>query len=151
MPFFGNSVSPAAPGTTNDVLTLTGAPGRRARIHEISVCGLGTSSAANELAVRRPSVLGITPTNQASVPLDPDCGSSSATVATAWTTQPSLGTVALVRLGANSNGGVYRWVANPGQELCVRGDSVTNVAQLSMRFSTGGAGPMSVHIIFEEF
>lgn len=151
MAFFGNSVSPAAPGTTNDVLTLTGAPGRRCRIHEISVSGLGTSSAANELAVRRPSVLGITPTNQASVPLDPDCGSCSATVATGWTTQPSLGTVALLRCGCNSNGGAYRWVANPGQEINLRGDSLTSHSQVSLRFATGGAGAMGVHIIFEEF
>lgn len=150
MAFYANSTQPAAPGTTNDVLTLTGAPGRRTLLHEISVCGLGASSAANEFAVRRPSVLGITPTNQASVPIDPDCGSSSATVATGWTTQPSLGTVALLRIGVNSNGGIYRWVAKPGQELVVRGDSVTSQAQLSMRFTTGGAGPMGVHIIFEE-
>lgn len=151
MPFFANSTQAAAPGTTNDVLTLTGASGRKAYLHEISVCGLAASSAANEFGIRRPSVLGITPTNQASVPIDPDCGSSSATVATGWTTQPSLGTVAILRLGANSNGGIYRWVAKPGQELVVRGDSLTNMAQLSMRFTTGGAGPMGVHIIFEEF
>ena len=150
MPFFANSAQPAAPGTTNDVLTLTGAPGRTAKLWEVSVCGLGTSSAANEFAVRRPSVLGITPTNQASVPCDPDCGSCSATVATGWTTQPSLGTVALVRLGANSNGAVYRWVATPGMEIKLRGDSLTSHSQLSMRFTTGGAGPMGTHIIFEE-
>lgn len=151
MPYFSNSVQPSAPGTTNDVLTLTGAPNRRARIHELSVCGLGTSSAANELLVRRVGDLGVTPTNQVSVPLEPDCGSASATVATAWTTQPSVGAVALVRLGCNSNGGVYRWVAKPGQELVVRTNNITSHSQLSIRFGTGGAGPMGVHLIFEEF
>lgn len=150
MAIFYNSIEPSAPGTTNDALTLTGAPGRTAKLYEISVCGLGTSSAANDLVVRRPSVLGITPTNQASVPADPDCGSCSATVATSWTTQPSLGTVALVRLGANSNGAIYRWVADFGKELKVRGDSLTSHSQLSMRFTTGGAGPMAIHIAFEE-
>lgn len=150
MAFFGNSVSPAAAGTTNDVLTLTSPSGRRALLHEISVCGLHTSSVANELAVRRPSVLGITPTNQASVPFDPDTGSCSSTVATGWTTQPSLGGVSLIRLGANGNGGIYRWVAKPGQELIVRGDSVTSQAQLSLRFATGAANPLCVHIVFEE-
>lgn len=150
MGFFGNSTQPAAPGTTNDILTLTGASGRRALLHEISLCGLGTSSAANELAVRRPSSLGVTPTNQVSVPMDPDSGSSSATVATAWSTQPSLGTTCMIRLGCNSNGAIYRWLATPGMQPIVRGDSLTNTSQLSFRLTTGGAGPMGLHIIFEE-
>lgn len=151
MAFFGNSVQAAAPGTTNDVVTLTAASGRRARVVEISVCGLGTSSAANELGIKRPGGLGVTPTNQASTPLDPDCGSCSATVATGWTTQPSLGSVAMLRLGCNSNGAIYRWVATPGMEINLRGDSLTSHSQLSFRFTTGGAGPMGVHLVFEEF
>ena len=150
MAFFGNSVQPAAPGTTNDVLTLTSADKRKLRLVELSVCGLGTSSAANELGVKRPGQLGVTPTNQASIPMDPDCGSCSATVATGWTTQPSLGTVAMLRLGCNSNGAIYRWVATPGMEITCRGDSLTTHACLSFRFTTGGAGPMGVHIVFEE-
>lgn len=151
MAYYANSVSPAAPGTSNDVLTLTGASGRKAAIHEISVCGLGTSSAANELGVFRPTVLGVTPTNQTSQKIDPDSGACSATVATAWSTQPSISSIAVLRLGCNSNGGIYRWVAKPGQEIVVRGDSVSSHAQVSLRFTTGGAGPMSIHMIFEEF
>lgn len=151
MAFFSNSVQSGAPGTTNDILTLTGAPGRKARLVELSVCGLGTSSLANELGVKRPGGLGVTPTNQASIPLDPDCGSCSATVATGWTTQPSLGSVAMLRLGCNSNGAIYRWVATPGMEIVLRGDSLTSHSQLSMRFTTGGAGTMGVHIVFEEY
>jgi hypothetical protein len=151
MPFYTNSASPAAPGTTNDILTLTAASGRRAALHEISICGLGTSSAANELGVFRPGGLGVTPTNQTSQKVDPDSGACSATVATAWSTQPSIGSVAVLRLGANSNGGIYRWVAKPGTEVIVRGDSLTSHSQLSMRLTTGGAGPMAMHIMFEEF
>lgn len=151
MAFYSNSVQPAAPGTTNDVLTLTGAAGRKAMIHEISLQGLGTSSVANELGVYRPGGLGVTPTNQTSQKLDPDSGSASATVATSWVTQPSLGSVAMLRLGCNSNGGVYRWVAKPGCELVVRGDSLTSHSQISLRFTTGGSGPMGVQLIFEDY
>lgn len=151
MSFYTNSVQPAAPGTSNDVLTFTGASSRAAQIHEISVCGLGTSSAANELGVWRPAQLGVTPTNQVSQKIDPDGGSASATVATAWSTQPSLGSVCMLRLGCNSNGGMYRWVALPGTEPRVRGDSLTSVSQISLRFTTGGAGPMGVHLLFQEF
>ena len=151
MAFFANSVQSGAPGTTNDILTLTAASGRKARVVEISVCGLGTSSLANELGVKRPGDLGVTPTNQASIALDRDCGSCSATVATGWTTQPSLGSVAMLRLGCNSNGAIYRWVATPGMEIVLRGDSLTSHSQLSLRFTTGGAGTMGVHIVFEEY
>jgi hypothetical protein len=151
MAFYSNSVQPAAPGTSNDVMTLTGASGRKAQIHEICVTGLGTSSTANELGVYRPGAVGVTPTNQTSQKIDPDSGSASATVATAWVTQPSLGSVAMLRLGCNSNGGIYRWVAKPGQEIVARGDSLSSHSQVSLRFTTGGAGPMGVHMVFEEF
>lgn len=151
MALFTNSVQVAAPGTSNDVLTLTGASNRRAQIHVISVCGLGTSSVANELGVFRPGALGATPTNQVSQKADPDSGSASATVATAWVTQPSLGSVAMHRLGCNSNGGLYHYVFKPGTELVVRGDSLTSHSQICLRFTTGGAGPMGVGLTFEEF
>lgn len=151
MAFFSNNVQPAAPGTTNDALTLTGGAGRKAAIHEISLHGLGTSSTANELGVYRPGALGVTPTNQTSQKLDPDSGTPSATVATSWVTQPSLGSVPILRLGCNSNGGIYRWVAKPGTEIVARGDSLSSHSQVSLRFTTGGGGPMGVGIIFEEF
>lgn len=151
MAFYSNTVQPAAAGTTNDVLTLTAASGRRAALHEISLCGLGTSSVANELGVYRPGGLGVTPTNQTSQKLDPDSGAASATVATSWVTQPSLGSVPVLRLGCNSNGGIYRWVAKPGMELICRGDSLTSHSSLSMRFTTGGSGPMGLGIVFEDF
>lgn len=150
MPFYANSVQPAAPGTTNDVLTFTGPSGKAARIHEIMLHGLGTSSAANELGVFRPAVNGVTPTAQVSQKLDPDTGSASSTVATAWVTQPSLSSIAMLRLGCNSNGAIYRWVAKPGTEIRTRGDSLSSHSQISLRFTTGGAGPMGVGIIFEE-
>lgn len=150
MPFYGASVSPAAPGTTNDVLTLTGAASRVALLHEISVSGEGTASAANELILNRPSTLGVTPTAQTPAQFDPDNAASGATISTAWTTQPVLGTVHLLRLGCNSNGGVYRWVAKPGEEVRIRGNATVSVSQLSLRFSLGGAQQMGVHIVFED-
>lgn len=151
MSYFTNSVQAASPGTTNDIGTLTGASGRRAIIHEVSVCGLGTSSSANELGLYRPGGLGITPTAQVSQKVDPDSGSASAVFATAWSTQPSIGSIAIMRLGCNSNGGIYRYVAKPGCELVVRGDSLTSHSQISLRFTTGGAGPMGVFMMFQEF
>lgn len=152
MSFYGASVSPAAPGTTNDVLTLTAAASRRALVHEISVSGLGTASAANELIAARPSTLGVTPTAQTPAPIDIDSAAAGATVATAWSTQPVITSVVCpVRLGCNSNGGIYRWVAKPGEEIAIRNNNTVSVSQLSLRFSLGGAQQMGVHMIFEDF
>lgn len=152
MAFYAASVKATAPGTSNDVLTLTAAASRRALAHEISVSAMGTASAANELVAARPSTLGITPTAQTPVAIDPDSAAAGATIATAWTTQPVLTSVIrLVRLGCNSNGGVYRWVAKPGEEIALRNNTTVSVSQLSLRFDTGGAQDMSVHLIFEDF
>lgn len=152
MAFFGASVSPATPGTTNDVLTLTGASARKCLVHEISVSGLGTASAANELIAVRPSTLGITPVAQTPAPMDIDSAAAGATIATGWTTQPVItSVVSQLRLGCNSNGGIYRWVAKPGEEISLRSNATVSQSQLSLRFSLGGAQQMGVHLIFEDF
>lgn len=146
--FYSANVQPAAPGTTNDVLTLTAAASRRVFLHEVSVAGLGTTSVANELGVFRATTVGVTPTAQTAVLFDPHQAAFAGTVATAWSTQPVLASVPLLRLGCNSNGGVYRWVAKPGSEIALFSNVTTG--QVSCRFTTGGAGPMSVFIVFEE-
>lgn len=152
MAFYGASVSPAAPGTTNDVLTVTAGASRKCQVHEMSVSGLGTASAANELIAVRPTTLGVTPVAQTPAPIDIDSGTPGATVATGWTTQPVItSVVSAVRLGCNSNGGIYRWVAKPGEEITLRNNVTVSVSQLSMRFSLGGAQQMGVHVIFEDF
>lgn len=152
MAFYAGSVKATAPGTSNDVLTLTGASARRCLVHEISVSAMGTASAANELIAARPSTLGITPTAQTAMPIDADSAAAGATLATAWSTQPVLTSVVrIVRLGCNSNGGVYRWVAKPGEEIALRSNATVSLSQLSLRFDTGGAQDMSVHMIFEDF
>src|SRR3990170_1710791 len=136
MSFYVASVAPAAPGTTNDVLTLTAPASRRSLLHEISVSGEGTASAANEVGLFRPSTLGVTPTalSPAPVAMDVDSGTMAGTVASGWSTQPVITSVAsLVRLGCNSNGGVYRWVAKPGEEISYRSNTTVSVSQLSLR------------------
>ena len=148
MSFFAASVSPATPGTTNDVLTLTAAAVRRAFVHEVSVSGLGTASAANELDVARATTVGVAPTAQTAEKVDPHSAAAASTVATAWTTQPVVNAVKILRLGCNSNGGVYRWVAKPGEEIALY-DTVTT-GQLSLRFGVGGSQQMACGLVFEE-
>lgn len=149
MSFFAASVDAASPGTTNDVLTLTAAAVRRCFVHEISISGLGTASAAGELTAARATTVGVTPTAQTPEKIDPHSAAAASTVATAWTTQPVRGSVMLVRLGCNANGGVYRWVAKPGEEIALY-DTANNTGQLSLRMTTAAAVTYGVHIIFEE-
>lgn len=149
MSFFAASVDAASPGTTNDVLTLTAASVRRAFVHEISISALGTASAGGELGAFRPTTVGVTPTAQTPAKIDPHSAAAASTVATAWSTQPVItSVVALVRLGCNANGGVYRWVAKPGTEIALY-DTVTT-GQLSLRMTTAAAITYGVHLIFEE-
>ena len=151
MPFFGASVNNAAPGTTQDMLTVTAAAANIALIHEVSISGEGTASAANELVVNRPSTLGVTPVAQVPALYDPDSAAFTGTVATSFTTAPVLGTVSLLRLGCNTNGGVYRWVAKPGEEIRLRNNVTVSVSQLSMRVTLGGAQQMGCHCVIEGF
>ena len=102
----------ALPASTNDFLTVIGAASRTFRLIEVSIGGMGTASAANELAVAR-STNGTTSGGAVTnVPLQVNQVASGFTNATTWTTQPTLGNV-ILRIPVNANGGLYRWVRPP--------------------------------------
>lgn len=147
--FYMVSRSNSALSTTADLLTIQAAAGRSIKIHEIAVAGMGTASAANELGIFRQTALGATAATFI-VPekTNPALPASAFTANTAWTTQPAISAVALLRLGVNANGGVFRWVAKPGQEIELPG-SATFTGALSLR-SVVGASNVSIHIIVEE-
>lgn len=130
--------------TTNDLLTIISASSRRVRIIEISIGGMGTTSAANSVMVQRST--GGTTGGGAITPEKTigDAPAASTVVNTTWAAQPSLSGTPLLRLPVNSNGGVYRWVARPGQEIELR-----NGEQLSIRSETG-TGNVVTHVVFEE-
>jgi len=102
--------SNVALNTANDLLTFIAAASRKIKLHEISVGGMGTASAANEIAVQRST--GGTTGGGAITPesVDPDSLADSVTVVnTTWSAQPTLSGTPLLRLPVNANGGVYRW------------------------------------------
>jgi hypothetical protein len=145
--FFSLSRSNVALSTTNDFLTIIPATARTFDLIEVSVGGIGTASAANELQIARSSG-GNTPGGAVTAqPLREAQAAAGFTNATTWTTQPTLGPV-LLRLPVNANGGIYRWVRPPGQVITFI-DSNTN-EMLSAR-SAVGTSSVSVHIIVEEF
>jgi hypothetical protein len=143
MPLYAVSRSNVALSTTADLMTFLSAASRFCKIWEISVGGMGTSSAANEVLVATSSG-GTTGGGALTLePLDPDSPAGVTTVNTTWSAQPTIGDV-LLRLPVNANGGIYRWVARPGQELKARG-----AGQISLR-SAVGTSNVSIHVVFEE-
>lgn len=142
------SVSNTPLSTSNDIMTFTPAANRRIQIVEISVAGMGTASAANELGVFDVTTAGVTGASPLTpTKLDRFAPSAASTINTAWTTQPVVGGEILA-LGVNANGGIYRWVARPGEEINVTGSATTNF-QLSLR-SKVGTSNVSVHVVFIE-
>lgn len=140
-------VSNTALSTSNDLMTFLPAAAHPIQIIEVSVAGMGTASSANELGVYR-STSGttgggaITPT-----PLGRYTSTNppvaTCVVDTTWAAQPTLGGKILA-LGVNSNGGIYRWVARPGEEIIA-----ASTDQISLR-SAVGTGNVSVTVVFTE-
>jgi hypothetical protein len=143
MGLYSVSRSNVALSTTDDLMTLIAAASRRVKIWEISVGGMGTVNAANELVLARST--GGTTGGGALTPslVETDQLAAETDVFTTWSAQPTLGDV-LLRLPVNANGGIYRWVARPGEEFEAR-----DAEQLSLR-SAVGTSNVSVHVIFEE-
>lgn len=135
--------------TTNDFMTLVPAANHPIQVVEISVCGMGTASAANSIGVYRSTggVTGggaLTPTPMGKSGAIP---APNTVVDTTWSTQPTLtgsGFGLVLDLGVNANGGIYRWVARPGEEILVN-----NTDTLSIRGITGSSS-LSIHIVFVE-
>ena len=126
-----------------DILTLTPPATRKVKLVEVSVSGMGTASAFGEIVVQR-SVPGTGPTAATIEPLDSDAPAAGSTVADAWTTEPAPGDE-ILQIGVNENGGIYRWVARPGQEIVARGTGES----ISLH-AIAGAGNYVAHIIWEE-
>lgn len=144
MALYTVSRSNVTPSVGNDLITVISPANRRIRVVEVSVSGLHTSSAAQEVSVAR-STAGTTP-GGAITPdkVETDSIAAASTTATTWAVQPTIGTNPL-KLGFNALGGAYRWVARSGTEITAR-----NADNISVRAAVG-TNPMSVHITFEEY
>lgn len=102
------------PTAANDTLTIISASTRRVRVLQVTVGGLGTTSAAQQINVSR-STVGTTP-GGAITPSKFEHTEQPAmvsTTATTWATQPTLETNGVV-LGWNALGGSIIWNAPAG-------------------------------------
>ncbi len=66
------------------------------------------------------------------------------------TTDPQRSsTLKLLNIGFNAFGGIYRWVAAPGEEISIVGNTAS-LGEVSLSAFTGGTpGAMGSHIIYE--
>jgi hypothetical protein len=139
-------VSNTALSTTADILTLAPVANRPIQIIEISIAGMGTASAANELGVYR-ATAGTLTTTITPTPMGRYGSTAPPVSATLCYTAASVATTLgakVLALGVNSNGGIYRWVARPGEEIVC-----ANTDLISLR-SAVGTGTVSVHVVFVE-
>lgn len=150
MALYSYKLSNTALSTTNDSLGYVAASGRRSYVVEVSVGGMGTASAANEVGLLRQSSTGTGTANTAvtAVKQNIDVPAAGGVCGTGafGTAQAVVSTGEFVTLPVNSNGGLYRWVARPGQEMETRGGSSDGV---SVR-SQVGTGTVTVHMHIAE-
>lgn len=148
--YYNSVLETSTVSTTDAIFTVAAASSRKCILHEVSVGGEGTASAREEVMVSRVSAAGTgAATNQTPEKADPLSAAAGYTATTTYaTTQPTASTVKMIRLSCNANGGIYRWVAKPGQEILIGNASADNV---TMYFATATAADFSCHIAVEDF
>lgn len=153
--FTTEAVADAANYTDAKYIALQGGAGTaRTIVGEIEVGGQATSSAPQYLLFARDSTIGATGlTGVRTAALDPaDLGKTSPTVAfSTTTTKPQRSaTLSLLNLTFNAFGGLVRWVAAPGYEISMVGNTAS-LGELSLSGFTGTTpGLVGAHILYEQ-
>ena len=137
---------------------MGGSTTQRIDISEIYMGGQATSLAPSLMIVARDSTVQATPTalstGNSNAALDPATAAlAAAQVAfVASTTKPQRSaTLGLLNLSYNAFGGIVRWVAAPGSELKLLGNTAS-LGEISLSAYTGGTpGLTGSHIIYEPF
>lgn len=127
-------------------------------ISEVYMGGLATASAPTYMTLSRDTTVGATltalTTGQSDAPLNAATAALAAPVNpfTASTTKPQRSATAhLLQLGINAFGSIVRWVAYPGEEIGMTGNTQP-LGEVSLSAYTGGTpGLMNSHIIYETF
>lgn len=157
---FNNWTPTAVADTTNMTaqgfhILQGGSSTQRINVVEVYLGGGATSSTVNFALVARDSTVASGATSNAALvtALDPASAALAApplSQSVGSTTLPQRSSTAkLLALTFNAFGGIVRWVAAPGEELGVLGNTASN-GELSISTSSG-AGIMSTHFIFEPF
>jgi hypothetical protein len=129
--------------TTADTITIVANAAKPLRIIYAEASGMGSASAANEIAIAR-STGGTTPGGAITPAPLAGSGAASFTVYTTWAVQPTLGVVPH-RLAVNANGGKDRYNPAPGLEI-----EVPAGGQVSIRSVSGTSNVVINEITVDE-
>ena len=135
---------------------MGGSTTQRLKISEVYMGGQATSSAPTIMLLSRDSTVQATPTalgvGNSNADLDPSTAALAAppVAFVASTTKPQrAATLGLLNLSFNAFGGIVRWVAAPGSEIGILGNTAS-LGEVSLSAFTGGTpGLMGAHIIYE--
>jgi hypothetical protein len=133
-----------------------GSSTQRINILEVYMGGQASSSTPCIMTLARDSTVGATLTALSGAANDAPLDASTAALAAppqpfvASTTKPQRSsTLKLLDLSFNAFGGIIRWVAAPGEEVSLLGNTAS-LGEISLSAYTGGTpGALGSHIVYE--
>lgn len=158
------TMTPTATADTTNLVDATypflvqgGSTTQRVNILEVYLGGQAGSSAPTFMVLARDSLVAVTNSNgtgQTDASLDASTAALAAPALTGNTntTKPQRSSsLHLLNLSFNAFGGIVRWVAAPGEEISVIGNTAS-LGEVSLSAFTGGtAGLLGAHLIYEPF
>ena len=121
---------------------------------EVFMGGIATSSAPSAMVVARDSTVGVTLSVGRLAALHPSTAALAAppvAFSTATTKPQRSATLSLLQLGFNAFGGNVRWVAAPGEEIGMLGNTASLGEISTSSLNTGTPGAINHHYILEPF
>lgn len=125
------------------------------KLIEVFMGGLASASSVTNMVLARDSTVNVTPTAlttaQSDAALDPSTAALAAppVAFTASTTKPQRSaTLGLLSLPFNAFGGLVRWVAAPGEEIGILGNTAS-LGEASLSCYSGSPGAIGSHLIYE--
>lgn len=158
------TVTPTATADTTNLVDSTyiavvlgGSATQRVNILEIYLGGQAGASSPSIMLLSRDTTIAATVTQQTGgtdAPLDASTAAlaAPAIVGAVATTKPQRSASAhLLNLSFNAFGGIVRWVAAPGEEISIVGNTQP-LGEVSLSAFTGGTtGLMGGHLVYEPF
>lgn len=131
-----------------------GSSTQKIQVSEVYIGGQSTSSTVTQMTLSRDSTVAATvgTTTTFNAALDPATAALAAAQITGnvFSTKPQRSsTLRLLALSLNTFGGIVRWVAYPGEEVGIVGNTAS-LGEVSLS-SISGAGIIGGHIIYEPF
>ena len=157
------TITPTATAATTNLVDNTypfvlqgGSATQKINILEVYQGGQAGASSPSIMLLARDVVVAATATGgtHTDTPLDSTTAALAAPplLGSGFTTKPQRSpTLILLNLSFNAFGGIVRWVAAPGEEICSVGVAI-NLGEVSLCAFTGGTtGLMGSHMIYEPF